>query len=334
MKLCIIQSEQKTKNMSKAPLFVVSDEAVLNSYGFCVLTSGIDTEQRFKDNPICLNNHDNDTRHVLGSWTDIEVKDGKLYMRPVFDTKDPDGVEVVRKVLNGTIKGSSIGIMFDPVDMVNLNGKLTLTKCELFEVSIVAVPSNGNAIALFTKEGKKLSEQEIKSLCLSLQTAKPFNNNKTMKLLTAHLQLPDNATEEAILSAVKAVELKLTESKTENATLKTKIETLEKDAKEKNTAELTAELEAAVKDGRIDEAGKAPILELAHDSAMKLLKSLPKRKSVAKEIEANEKTPEEIYGKLSWSELDKTNKLHKLKADFPDYYAERFEQHFGKKPSK
>lgn len=319
--------------MSKAPLFVVSDEAVLNSYGFCVLTSGINTEERFKDNPICLNNHNNDTRHVLGSWIDIEVKDGKLYMRPVFDTKDPDGVEVVRKVLSGTIKASSIGIMFDPVDMVLLNDRLTLTKCILFEVSIVAVPSNANAIALFNMAGQQLSEQEIKSLCLSIQPEKHFNNN-TMKLLTAHLQLAENATEEAILSAIKAVELKLTESQNTNATLKTEIETLKSAAKEKNTAELTAELEAAVKDGRIDEAGKAPILELAHESAMKLLKSLPKRKSVANEIEAGEKTPEEMYGKLSWSELDKTNKLHKLKTDFPDYYAERFEQHFGKKPSK
>lgn len=318
--------------MSKAPLFVVSDEAVLNSYGFCVLTSGINTEERFKDNPICLNNHNNDTRHVLGSWIDIEVKDGKLYMRPVFDTKDTDGVEVVRKVLSGTIKASSIGIMFDPVDMVLINGRLTLTKCILFEVSIVAVPSNANAIALFNMAGQQLSEQEIKSLCLSIQPEKHFNNN-TMKLLTTHLQLAENATEEAILSAIKAVELKLTESQNTNATLKTEIETLKSAAKEKNTAELTAELEAAVKDGRIDEAGKAPILELAHESAMKLLKSLPKRKSVANEIEAGEKTPEEMYGKLSWSELDKTNKLGKLKADFPDYYAERFEQHFGKKPA-
>jgi len=319
--------------MSKAPLFVVSDEAVLNSYGFCVLTSGINYEERFKDNPICLNNHNNDTRHVLGSWIDIEVKDGKLFMRPVFDTKDTDGMEVVRKVLSGTIKASSIGIMFDPVDMVLMNDRLTLTKCVLFEVSIVAVPSNANAIALFNMAGQQLSEQEIKSLCLSIQPDKHFNNN-TMKLLTTHLQLAENATEEAILSAIKAVELKLTESENTNKTLKTKIKTLEDAAKEKDTAELTTELTAAVKDGRIDEAAKATFLELSHESAMKLLKSLPKRKSVANEIEAGEKTPEEMYGKLSWSELDKTNKLGKLKADFPDYYAERFEQHFGKKPTK
>lgn len=320
--------------MSKAPLFVVSDEAVLNSYGFAVQTSGINIEERFRDNPVCLDGHINDSKHVLGKWIDIEVKDGKLYMRPSFDTKDADGEEVVRKVLNGTIKGSSIGIMFDPVDMANVDGKLILLKCILVEVSIVPVPSNGNAIALFSMDGKELSEKDIKSLCLSLKTAKPFNNNK-MKLVTAHLQLPETATEEAILTAIKANEQKLTDSKNEYAALKVKFDALEAESKQKNEAELTAELNAAVKDGRIDEAGKAPILELSHESAMKLLKSLPIRKPVSSQVDNSDgKTPQEVYGKLSWEELDKGNKLQKLKADHPEYYAERFEQKFGRKPSK
>lgn len=47
-------------------------------------------------------------------------------MRPDFDTEDPEGKEVVRKVLAGTIKGCSLGIMFDPADMVKENGKIIL----------------------------------------------------------------------------------------------------------------------------------------------------------------------------------------------------------------
>lgn len=316
----------------KAPLFLTNDQDQKNSYGFYVDTAGIDLKQRFETNPVCLNNHSNDTKAVLGKWIDIEVKEGKLFMRPDFDTEDPEGKEVVRKVLGGTIKGCSLGILFDPKDMVNENGKLILKKCVLFEVSIVAVPSNGNAIALFNMDGEQLTEQEIKSLCLKLQTAKPFNEN-TMKLLTAHLQLAEGSTEEVILEAVKAVEAKLTASKNEYAELKTKFETLETSVKDNQKKELEAELALAVKDGRIDEAGKAPILELAHESAMKLLKSLPIRKSVKEQIKEDDKDPETVYGKLSWSDLDKGNKLAKLKADFPDYYAERFEQQFGRKPS-
>lgn len=320
--------------MSKAPLFLTNDQNEKNSYGFHVDTTGIDLKTRFEGNPICLNNHSNDTKDVLGTWIDIEVKEGKLFMRPSFDTEDTAGKEVVRKVLAGTLKGCSLGIMFDPKDMVNENGKIVLKKCILFEVSIVAVPSNGNAIALFNMNQEPITEQEIKSLCLSLKTAKPFNNDKTMKLITTHLQLAEGSTEEAVLLAIKAVEKQLSDSKTEYATLKTKFDALETANKDRNTAELTAELEAAVKDGRIDDAGKTPILELSHESAMKLLKSLPKRKSLKDQLQDEEEaSAESKYGKLSWAELDKGNKLAKLKADFPEYYSERFEQQFGRKPT-
>ncbi|SKB63672.1 phage prohead protease, HK97 family [Soonwooa buanensis] len=320
--------------MSKAPLFLTNDQNEKNSYGFHVDTTGIDLKTRFEGNPICLNNHSNDTKDVLGTWIDIEVKEGKLFMRPSFDTEDTAGKEVVRKVLAGTLKGCSLGIMFDPKDMVNENGKIVLKKCILFEVSIVAVPSNGNAIALFNMNQEPITEQEIKSLCLSLKTAKPFNNDKTMKLITTHLQLAEGSTEEAVLLAIKAVEKQLSDSKTEYATLKTKFDALETANKDRNTAELTAELEAAVKDGRIDDAGKTPILELSHESAMKLLKSLPKRKSLKDQLQDEEEaSAESKYGKLSWAELDKGNHLAKLKADFPDYYAERFELQYGRKPN-
>ncbi len=134
--------------------------------------------------------------------------------------------------------------------------------------------------------------------------------------------------------AIKAVEKQLSDSKTEYATLKTKFDALETANKDRNTAELTAELEAAVKDGRIDDAGKTPILELSHESAMKLLKSLPKRKSLKDQLQDEEEaSAESKYGKLSWAELDKGNHLAKLKADFPDYYAERFELQYGRKPN-
>ena len=196
--------------MSKKLTFIANDETKLNSYGFSVLTSGIDLEERFKENPVCLNNHQNDTKSVLG--TNPQKDNGQLLLTPDFDTEDPEGKEVVRKVLAGKLKGCSMGIMFNPDDLVNMDGVLVLTKCVLFEVSIVAVPSNANAIRLYKSEDEEYTEQEIKSLCLNLKTAKPFKENKTMKLLTAHLQLADNATENEILLAVKGLEDKLTKA--------------------------------------------------------------------------------------------------------------------------
>lgn len=315
----------------KQPLFIANDQNEKNSYGFFVDTSGIDLKSRFEQNPICLNNHNNDTQDVLGTWIDIEIKEGKLLMRPDFDTQEERGLEVARKVEAGIIKGCSLGIMFNPEDMINDNGKVVLKKCVLFEVSIVAVPSNANAIALFTMNGEKLSEQEVQSLCLQLQTPKPFENQNNMKIILTHLQLPEGSTEEVILSAIKDTEAKLTASQNEVATLKAENQALKDAENGRNKAELEAELALAVKDGRIDEAGKAPILELTHESAMKLLKSLPIRKTVKEQMQDGEgKKP---YEGMNFQELRAKNLLVKLKAEDPELYAEKFEEEFGKKPA-
>ncbi len=320
--------------MNKAPYFIANDETKKNSYGFHVDTEGIDLQERFVDNPVCQNNHETGTKATLGIWTEFKKVEGKLSMLPVFDTEDIDGKEVVRKVLSGTLKGCSMGIMFDPADMVNENGKLILKKCILFEVSIVAIPSNANSIALFNMNQERYSEQEIKSLCLTLQTAKPFNNDNTMKLLTTHLQLAEGSTEEAILEAVKATEAKLTASKNETAVLQAKYDALEAEQTAKLQADYDALKVLALKDGRIDADSVAPIETLPLTNRIELLSKLPIRKTVKEQVKEGKNDPEAIYGKLSWDEMDKGNQLAKLKADFPDYYAERYEQEYGKAPSK
>lgn len=321
--------------MNKAARFFVNDQNIKNSYGFFVETSGINLSERFEGNPICLNNHNNNTKDVLGTWIEFKVENGILSMIPEFDTEDTDGKEVVRKVLAGKLKGCSMGIMFDPKDMVNENGKLILKKCVLFEVSIVAVPSNANSISLFNMNNEPITEKEIKSLCLNLQTANPFENNHTMKILLAHLQLAEGTNEEAVLLAVKAIETQLTTSKTEYTELKTKFDALETQQTAKLQGEYDALKAVALKDGRIDAAAVVPIEALPVEKRIDLLNNLPKRNKIADQLnDGNETSPEGKYGKLSWSELDKGNYLSKLKADHPDYYTERYELHFGNKPTK
>lgn len=309
--------------------FVLSDERVINSYGFRVLTAGINME-RFNNNPICLNDHKNSTKDVLGIWEDIKKDEHTLTATPKFDTEDADGKEVVRKVKSGTLKGCSIGITFEPDYMLMIDGVLTLTKCELLEASICAVPSNSAAIVLYNKAEQPLTETEVKTLCHDVKNQfKQIKTEKTMKELTAHLQLDDNANETAILNAVKGIEAKLTASQNENASLKAENESLKQAEKTRQQAELNAELEAAVKDGRLDEAGKAPFLELAHDSAMKLLQSLPKRTPVNGRM-STEDSELSKYDKMTWDEMDKGNHLAHLKAVHPDYFRERYQQEFGK----
>lgn len=323
--------------MNRASYFLVNDERKKNSYGFHVETAGIDLKERFEGNPVCLNDHKNSTKAVLGTWdfASLKIENGNLSMIPEFDTEDADGKEVVRKVLAGKLKGCSMGIMFDPKDMVNENGKLILKKCVLFEISIVAVPSNANSISLFNMNQEPVSEKEIKSLCLNLQTANPFENNNTMKILLAHLQLAEGTTEEAVLLAVKAIETQLTTSKNEYQELKTKFDALEAQQTAKLQGEYDALKAVALKDGRIDAAAVVPIEALPIEKRIDLLNNLPKRNKIADQLnDGDDTSPEAKYGKLSWSELDKGNYLAKLKADHPEYYEQRFELQFNRKPNK
>ena len=54
--------------------FVVSDESV-NSYGYTILTAGIDLS-RFEKNPIMLLQHD--SKNIIGKWENVRIEDNKL----------------------------------------------------------------------------------------------------------------------------------------------------------------------------------------------------------------------------------------------------------------
>ena len=77
--------------MNKPNYFLVNDERKKNSYGFHVETAGIDLKERFEGNPVCLNDHTNSTKAVLGTWSDFKSENGTLSMIPEFDTEDKIG---------------------------------------------------------------------------------------------------------------------------------------------------------------------------------------------------------------------------------------------------
>lgn len=269
--------------------FVLNDESVKNTYGFRVLTSGIKLD-RFNTNPVCLNNHSNNTKDVLGEWINIEIKDGVLSAEPDFDTEDADGKEVVRKVDAGRIKGCSMGIIFDPDKMLFTAGELILSESELLEGSIVAVPSNANSITLYTTDGVMMNENEVKNLCLSLGTPenKPnTNTNFNMKkiLLSAmafhalgFAQNTQSIEEPELDKAV--MDLKATADKSALELEKTKRELKAyQDAEQiTKTQNIDKMVDLAVQEGRITADNAKTYKDLAaqnFDLAANTLKSLP-----------------------------------------------------------
>ena len=124
--------------------FLLND-GTINSYGFVVLTEGINLS-RFIKNPVMFYNHRKD-KGVIGRWENLRIENGKLYGTPVFDDKHEPGKTIKEKVESGFLKGASMGI--DVLAMEDINGVKTAVKCELVEVSVCDIPSNENALQLY-----------------------------------------------------------------------------------------------------------------------------------------------------------------------------------------
>lgn len=147
--------------------FAFNDETIENTYGFSIMTGGIDLT-RFLKNPIMLSDHWNSNWNVIGKWLDVKKSGSLLTGLPDFDIEDQDAALIAGKVERGFIKACSMGIIFDRENLTVQNEKVVLTKCELVEVSIVPVPSNANAVRLMHADGKPMEEKEIQELSLSV----------------------------------------------------------------------------------------------------------------------------------------------------------------------
>lgn len=186
------------QDTNKPITFVLSDESV-NSYGFVVLTEGIDTSA-FERNPVMLYMHNRDG-NVIGRWENIR-KDGKrLLGDAVFDDSTELAATVKKQVEKGFLRSVSIGI--EQIATEELNGVQTVTKCRLIEASIVDIPSNENAVKLFRRTGGyvyNLKELETDNTPEDLKTA-----------LIALFGLEKDADDKDIIEAVKmAIEGKKT----------------------------------------------------------------------------------------------------------------------------
>lgn len=184
-----MDNNEKQDN-NKPITFVLSDESV-NSYGFVVLTDGIDTSA-FERNPVMLYMHNRDG-NVIGRWENIR-KDGKsLLGDAVFDDSTELAATVKKQVEKGFLRSVSIGI--EQIATEELNGVQTVIKSRLIEVSIVDIPSNENAVKLFRRTGGyvyNLKELVVDNAPEDLKTA-----------LIALLGLENGADDKDIIEAVK-----------------------------------------------------------------------------------------------------------------------------------
>ena len=197
--------------------FIVSDESV-NSYGYTILTAGIDLS-RFEKNPIMLLQHD--SKNIIGKWENVRIEDNKLLADAVFDTESELGLDVSRKVEQGFLKATSLGVTFKKDD---LDSKNILSKCVLHEISIVSIGSNENALKLYNDDLEFISLAfggitDKKELGKLLNLAEPTQTNilqatklllkQNIDLLSFQKSINDDREKEALEIVEFAIERKV-----------------------------------------------------------------------------------------------------------------------------
>jgi HK97 family phage prohead protease len=192
--------------------YVVSDEKVVNSFGFAVNTAGIRLDNAKKNCPAF---YDHATWEVpLGHWENFRIDNGRLMADLIIEGESAEEKEYIRKIENGDLKGASIGA--DPIkwnndDSVLLKGQTAplLEECDLFEISITPLPGNTNALCL-KHEGSmiRLNSNNNKNIIPELKT------KTDMKSIALKLGLSETATENEILSAIASIQLSNTQATT------------------------------------------------------------------------------------------------------------------------
>jgi HK97 family phage prohead protease len=279
--------------------FVFNDETVYNCYGFRILSAGVSMD-RFNQNPVMLDHHWNSNSSVLGAWRNIKLEGSTITGEPEFDTEDANAAAIAGKVERGFIKACSMGFLFDAANMLyEGQGKYVLTKCELMEVSIVAVPGNANAVRLYAAGTNELMTDEQVKMCLSAIPTddNPFSkqSNNTMKkiflsipaLIALGLDKNYNPTEGADASAVEAGITEL-QTKLQNSELKlSATETALNAYKQKEEAALNAEVTAFVNSvipSKYDETERETVTRLAKADlafAKKIAATMPEKKPLS-----------------------------------------------------
>lgn len=271
----------------KIQKFVANDQEQKNSFGFYVLTSGISLA-RFEKNPVMLDGHFVSNHAVLGKWTNIQKEGNLLTMLPEFDNEDDDTKKIAGKVERGFIKGCSMGIIWHPDDLEWIGDKLVLTKCELYEVSIVAVPSNQNAIHLYNSELQLLKDDEVQTM-LSLIPAEFENKSDTSKMKKIVLSLAvmqalsiDETSPEGIDANI--VEAKVLGLSNQLAAANTQLQVYkDKEAQEAQAQKLSL-VDEAEKAGKIKKDQRETFLALDYSVAKTILDGIPAATSLAAQI--------------------------------------------------
>lgn len=298
----------------------------LNSYGTRVLTAGMNVEQYCR-NPVLLYMHERG--NVIGYVKDVKVENDEVTGELVFDEATELSKRCKRQFEFGSLKMVSAGLDIielseDSKYLVAGQTSPTITKSKLFEVSVVDIGANDDALVL-KKDGKRITLGRDGECPLpELTSNKPLKQEHQMesKAIALQLGLPETATDAEI--AEKLGELKL--AKEENAKLQK-----EKDAL--TLASITSLVEKAIGEKRIGADKKDEFVSLGKEIGAEKLSSVfaamsPQVKLSTILGQHGTAKPEKTvtYSKLSEVPGDK---LAEMREQQPDEYKRLYKAEYG-----
>jgi hypothetical protein len=308
LSLALLRSLNEKEAMAKP--IVITDDSVVNSYGFRVLTDGGDYSDYLK-NPVLLYDHtrrrgenDKDVILPIGTTTELQQMGTKLVATPEFDLEDEFAAEIARKYDKGIFNMASIGfeaIEWSEDPALMLPGQLlpTVTKWKLREVSITDIGANPNCCKL-SHAGHTITLND-KVDAIELQNF--FNSNKTqptMKKVIAALNgsklvtLSEASNEDLVAEAVVTLNSQLSAKEQALSVKDAEILRLTSELATAKTAAIadkaTALVEGALASKKIVAAQKENFLKLAsqteegYQSVKSLLDSMQAYTSVIPQL--------------------------------------------------
>lgn len=250
--------------MSKTKRVRISNES-LNSYGTRVLTAGMNVEQ-YNRNPVLLYMHERG--QVIGYVKDLQVEGDEVTGELMFDEATELSQRCKKQWEFGSLKMVSVGIDIlelseDPKHLVQGQTSPTISKSKLFEVSLVDIGANDDAIVL-QKDGKRIELGKNAADVLPLLHSNNKKQKKQMdqEKLALELGLEKDADEAAITA-------KLAKLKSESA----EAETLREERDTLRAARIETLVNGAIAEKKIGEDKKQQFLDLGKKIGAEELKA-------------------------------------------------------------
>ena len=296
----------------------------LNSYGTRVLTAGMNVEQ-YQRNPVLLYMHERG--NVIGCVRGLKVEGDDVTGELVFDEATELSKRCRKQYEFGSLKMVSVGI--DILEMSEDSGTLvqgqtspTITKSKLFEVSLVDIGANDDAIVM-KRDGIQIKLGKDGENCLPIIN----NNTKTMeqKMIALQLGLPETATEAEITA--KLGTLKAAEGK---------VDALQKEKEALALAAITQTVETAIEEKRIGEDRKEQFVKLGKSVGVEELKktfeAMSPQMKLSQVLGHSGNSPRGVEGgKAAYKKLSEVpeEEMESLRDKNPEMYRKLYKAEYG-----